>query len=104
MQGLEGIYVVVSTPFDEQGRVDTGSFATLLDATVAAGVQGITILGVAGEAPRLNDAEREQLTSVAMQMIAGRIPVIVGVSHDGTAVTIERTQAAREAGAAGVMI
>jgi 4-hydroxy-tetrahydrodipicolinate synthase len=104
MQGLEGIYVIVSTPFDEQGRVDTGSFATLLDATVAAGVQGITILGVAGEAPRLNDAEREQLTSVAMQTIAGRIPVIVGVSHDGTAVTIERTQAARAAGAAGVMI
>jgi 4-hydroxy-tetrahydrodipicolinate synthase len=104
MQGLEGIYVIVSTPFDEHGRVDEGSFATLLDATVAAGVQGITILGVAGEAPRLSDAEREQLTGVAMKTIAGRIPVIVGVSHDGTAVTIERTQAARAAGAAGVMI
>ena len=104
MQGLEGIYVIVSTPFDERGRVDEGSFATLLEATVAAGVQGITILGVAGEAPRLSDAEREQLTSVAMRTIAGRIPVIVGVSHDGTAVTIERTQAARAAGAAGVMI
>jgi 4-hydroxy-tetrahydrodipicolinate synthase len=104
MQGLEGIYVIVSTPFDEQGRVDEGSFATLLDATVAAGVQGITILGVAGEAPRLSDAERERLTGVAMKTIAGRIPVIVGVSHDGTAVTIERTQAARAVGAAGVMI
>ncbi len=104
MQGLEGIYVIVSTPFDEEGRLDEESFATLLDATVAAGVQGITILGVAGEAPRLNDAERERLTGVAMRTIAGRIPVIVGVSHDGTAVTIERTQAARDAGAAGVMI
>lgn len=104
MQGLEGIYVIVSTPFNEDGRVDEDSFATLLDAMVAAGVQGITILGVAGEAPRLNDTEREQLAGVAMKTIAGRIPVIVGVSHDGTAVTIERTQAAREAGAAGVMI
>jgi 4-hydroxy-tetrahydrodipicolinate synthase len=104
MQGLEGIYVIVSTPFDESGRLDEESFATLLDATVASGVQGITILGVAGEAPRLNDAERERLTGVAMRTIAGRVPVIVGVSHDGTAVTIERTQAARDAGAAGVMI
>lgn len=104
MQGLEGIYVIVSTPFDERGRLDLDSFGTLLDATVRAGVQGITILGVAGEAPRLSDAEREHLTAQAMTTIAGRVPVIVGVSHDGTAVTIERTQAAKAAGAAGVMI
>jgi 4-hydroxy-tetrahydrodipicolinate synthase len=104
MDGLEGIYVIVSTPFDEQGRLDEESFATLLDRTVAAGVQGITILGVAGEAPRLSDAERERLTATAMRAIGGRIPVIVGASHDGTDVTIERTQAAKAAGAAGVMI
>lgn len=104
MQGLEGIYVIVSTPFDEGARLDEGSFATLLDATVRAGAQGITILGVAGEAPRLSDAERERLTAVAMRAIGGRIPTIVGVSHDGTDVTIERTRAAKAAGAAGVMI
>jgi len=104
MEGLEGIYVIVSTPFDEQGKIDTESFATQLDQTVRAGVQGITILGVAGEAPRLSDAERDRLTTVAMETIAGRIPVIVGASHDGTDVTVERTQAAKAAGAAGVMI
>ncbi len=104
MEGLSGIYVIVSTPFDQRGQIDEASFASLLNATIAAGVQGITILGVAGEAPRLSDAERDQLIGVAMQTIAGRIPVIVGVSHDGTDVTIARTQAAREAGAAGVMI
>lgn len=104
MEGLEGIYVIVSTPFEPDGRLDEASFATLLDATVAAGVQGITILGVAGEAPRLSDAERDRLLAVAMRAIGGRVPVIVGVSHDGTDVTIERTRAAREAGAAGVMV
>lgn len=104
MEGLEGIYVIVSTPFDERGKIDEESFATLLDRTVGAGVQGITILGVAGEAPRLSDAERERLTAVAMRAVGGRIPVIVGASHDGTDVTVERTQAAKAAGAAGVMI
>lgn len=104
MQGLEGIYIIVSTPFDQRGRLDLESFAALLEATVRAQVQGVTILGVAGEAPRLSDREREELTAVAMRTIAGRIPVIVGASHDGTDVTIERTQAAKEAGAAGVMI
>jgi 4-hydroxy-tetrahydrodipicolinate synthase len=39
-----------------------------------------------------------------MEAVAGRIPVVVGVSHDGTDVTIERTQAAKAAGAAGVMV
>ena len=104
MEGLEGIYVIVSTPFDERGKLDEESFATLLDKTVQSGVQGITILGVAGEAPRLSDAERERLTATAMRAIGGRIPVIVGASHDGTDVTVERTQAAKAAGAAGVMI
>jgi 4-hydroxy-tetrahydrodipicolinate synthase len=104
MEGLEGIYVIVSTPFDERGKLDEESFATLLDKTVRAGVQGITILGVAGEAPRLSDAERERLTATAMRAVDGRIPVIVGASHDGTDVTVERTQAAKAAGAAGVMI
>lgn len=104
MQGLEGIYVIVSTPFHEDGRIDEESFATLLNATVEAGVQGITILGVAGEAPRLSDAERERLQDVAMRAIGGRLPVIVGVSHDGTDVTIARTRSAKAAGAAGVMV
>ena len=104
MQGLEGIYVIVSTPFDERGRLDEESFATLLDATVRAGVQGVTILGVAGEAQRLSDAERDRLLARALEAVAGRIPVVVGVSHDGTDVTVERTQAAKAAGAAGVMV
>ncbi|CAA9576525.1 MAG: 4-hydroxy-tetrahydrodipicolinate synthase [uncultured Thermomicrobiales bacterium] len=104
MQGLEGIYVIVSTPFDEAGHVDEDSFERLLDATVESGVQGVTILGVAGEAPRLSDAERERLQEMALRTIAGRIPVIVGVSHDGTDVTVARTRAAAEAGAAGVMV
>ena len=104
MEALEGIYVIVSTPFDERGRLDEESFATLLDATVGAGVQGVTILGVAGEAQRLSDAERDRLLARAMQAIGGRVPVIVGASHDGTDVTIERTRAAAQAGAAGVMI
>lgn len=104
MKGLEGIYIIVSTPFDEQGRIDEESFATLLEATVESGVQGITILGVAGEAQRLSDAERERLQEVALRTIHGRIPVIVGVSHDGTDVTVERAKAAQAAGAAGVMV
>lgn len=104
MRGLEGIYVIVSTPFDAAGRVDGASFARLLDATVRAGVDGITILGVAGEAPRLSDAERERLLAIAVEAVGGRIPIVVGVSHDGTDITVERTVAAREAGAAGVMI
>src|SRR5215210_2180634 len=78
MQGLEGIYVIVSTPFDERGRLDEESFAGLLDATVRAGVQGVTILGVAGEAQRLSDAERDRLLARAMEAVAGRIPVVVG--------------------------
>uniref|UniRef100_A0A6B2LBM6 Dihydrodipicolinate synthase family protein n=1 Tax=Arcella intermedia TaxID=1963864 RepID=A0A6B2LBM6_9EUKA len=67
-------------------------------------VNGVTILGVLGEANRVTDKEREEIIRTAVGAAAGRIPVIVGTSHPGTKATIELSLMAQELGARGVMV
>ena len=68
------------------------------------GVDGVTILGVLGEANRLTDAERKAIIQTATEAASGEIPVIVGASHSGTAATVQLSNMAADQGASGVMI
>ena len=49
-RGLRGVYTILSTPFLPDGQLDDASLARLTDAVVQTGVDGVTALGVAGEA------------------------------------------------------
>lgn len=104
VDGLVGVYNILSTPFTDSGELDMQSLRTLTAATVDMGVDGITVLGVAGEAQKLLDDERRAVMTTVIEVVAGRIPVIVGVSRDGTTATIAACLEAQEAGAMGVMV
>lgn len=104
MQPLRGIYNILSTPFTPDGALDTNSLRRLTEATIKMGVDGITILGVAGEAQKLTDPERTQVLEIVMDVNAGRVPIIVGTTRDGTDATIAACKEAEAAGAAGFMI
>ncbi len=104
MDRLHGVYCILSTPFYVDGAVDEASLKALVKAVIAAGVDGVTVLGVAGEAPKLTQSERDRVVSVVFQEVDGCVPVIVGTSSDGTTSTITASVAATKAGAAGVMI
>lgn len=101
---LRGVYNILSTPFHPDGSLDEASLRRLVEATVAAGVDGITILGVAGEAQKLTDAERRRVIEVVIEAVQGRVPVFVGTSRDGTDATIAASREAEALGAAGVMV
>jgi 4-hydroxy-tetrahydrodipicolinate synthase len=104
MKPLTGVYNILSTPFTTDGRLDTDSLHRLTQATIDAGVDGITVLGVAGEAQKLNPEERQTVIQIVIDQAAGRIPVIVGTSQDGTDLTIEASRVAAQHGASGLMI
>jgi len=99
-----GVFPILITPFDERENLDLQSFERVVRFMVEIGVDGVTILGVLGEANRLTDAEREQLIRAAVQAADGRIPVIVGASHTGTRATRQLSQMAESLGAAGIML
>jgi 4-hydroxy-tetrahydrodipicolinate synthase len=99
----KGVYVIAPTPFHPDGRVDEESIDSMVDAYAAAGADGITVLGIMGEAPKL---EAKEALDIATRVIrrAGNMKIIVGVSAAGFAAMRALSNGVMEAGAAGVMI
>lgn len=101
---ISGIFNILATPFDEARQVDWVSLRKLANFQIEMGAYGLTILGVLGEAAKLSVDERKQVVETVIETAAGRVPVIVGVSHPETQTVIRLSMAAFAAGAAGVMI
>ncbi|HEX5120829.1 MAG TPA: dihydrodipicolinate synthase family protein [Pseudonocardiaceae bacterium] len=101
---ITGTWFVSPTPFTPDGAVDVASIHTLVDAAVDWGVDGVTGLGVMGEATALTDDERSVVQEAFVAASAGRIPVAVGCSAASAAVTASRVAAAVASGAAAVMV
>lgn len=99
-----GVYVICPTPFQADGRLDTASTDQMVEAYLAAGATGLTILGIMGEAPKLTSEESHAFVRQVIGRVAGRVPVIVGVSAAGFAAMSALSSKAMDAGAAGVMI
>ncbi len=97
-----GVYPIAATPFHPDGRIDERSVDTLVDFYRAAGADGLTILGVLGEAPKIDAAESISLIRQVVKRT--RVPVIVGVSAPGFAAMRTLAREAMDIGAAGVMI
>ena len=76
----------------------------MIDFYLRAGVHGLTLLGLMGEAQKLSESESAELVRTALRCIGGRVPVIVGVSNPGTSNLVALSRTAMEAGACGVMI
>lgn len=99
----EGVFVIAATPFLENGDLDHASIARLTDFYYDNGADGLTILGMMGEAPKLTQAESIEVARLTISGSAGR-PVVVGVSAPGLAAIGELTRAVMDLGAAGVMV
>jgi 4-hydroxy-tetrahydrodipicolinate synthase len=99
-----GIIVPLATPLLDRGRIDHDSLARLSDHVIAGGVSGIFVLGTTGEGPGLSlDARREAVRAVCRH-VAGRVPVLVGVSDTSAVETIRLAEySAREGAAAAVL-
>jgi 4-hydroxy-tetrahydrodipicolinate synthase len=99
----QGVCIICPTPFTPDGALDARSAATMTEAYVAAGATGLTILGIMGEAPKLDQEEAMALLGIVLRHAHG-LPVVVGVSAPGYAPMRALAQRAMEAGASGVMI
>jgi dihydrodipicolinate synthase/N-acetylneuraminate lyase len=99
-----GVFPIAPTTFDERGALDLESQKRAIDFLIDAGVNGICILANFSEQFALTDAERAELTTLILDEVAGRVPVIVTTSHYSSRVAAERSRQAQEAGAAMVML
>lgn len=101
---FEGIIAYPITPFDDHEQVDLPLFRKLVERLVVSGAHGIAPLGSTGVLPYLNDAEKEAITEATVQQVAGRAPILAGVSNLTTERTIYHARFAERAGATAVMI
>lgn len=99
----KGVYVIAVTPFLPDGAIDRSSIDSVTDFYFDQGADGLTILGMMGEAPKLTLEESVAITRQTLKRAAGK-PVIVGVSAPGLAALGELSHQVMEAGAAGVMV
>jgi 4-hydroxy-tetrahydrodipicolinate synthase len=104
MAAYSGIWPVAPTPFHADGTVDYDGMRRVIDLMVDQGCDGICILANFSEQFLLTDEERRQLTELSLAHMAGRIPVIVTVSHFATDIAVARARHARDHGAAMLMM
>ncbi len=98
----KGVYAIATTPFFEDGSIDFNSIDRLTDFYEESGCTGVTILGIMGEAPKM---EPEESRAIVKRVVSrSRIPVIVGVSAPGFAGMRSLARDSMDMGAAGVMI
>lgn len=103
VERLEGVWTIVPTPFGADGALDLASLPGLTRFVAGCGVNGMTILGVLGEAGRLGDDERRAVVAGVIGA-AESLPVCVGVSHAGTDRAVAFAREAEAAGAHSVML
>lgn len=98
----KGVFTIAATPFLPDGAVDFDSIDIMVDAYIARGADGLTILGMMGEAAELT---AEESVSIVRRVTSRcTVPVIVGVSAPGFSAMQILSQEAMDAGAAGVMV
>jgi len=100
----KGVFPVVPTVFDGEGRLDLEGQKRAVDFMIDAGSHGLCILANFSEQFVLTDAERDLILDVVLKHVDGRVPVIVTTSHFASHICAERSLRAQQAGASMVMV
>lgn len=101
---MRGVFPILPTTFGPEGDLDLASQERAVDFLIDAGVAAMCILANYSEQFALDDDERERLTTLVLDHVAGRVPVIVTTSHFSSRIAAERSRRAAAAGAAMVML
>ena len=95
------VITAMATPFDDEGRLDLDGAARLAKALAGSGSEALVLTGSTGEAPTLEDAERDELWRAVIDSVT--IPVLAGSTSNDTAHSLVLTRRAEAAGAAGIL-
>jgi 4-hydroxy-tetrahydrodipicolinate synthase len=85
-------------------ELDVAGLGRLIDHVLAGGVTAVFILGTTGEASSLGARLKGELIDLTCERVAGRVPVLVGVTDTSVVRTLETARHAADAGAAAVVV
>ncbi len=101
---LEGAMTALVTPFDRDGGLDLSAFSRLVAWQIESGIHGIVPCGTTGEGATLRPEEHAQVIAKAVEVAAGRVPVIAGCGTNDTRTTVEGAKRAAGAGADALLV
>ena len=101
---FKGSFVALITPMRADGSVDEEAFRTFVDWQIRQGTNGIVPVGTTGESPTLTHDEHFRVVEIAVEVAAGRVPVIAGAGSNSTAEAIALTRHAKQAGADAALV
>ncbi|WP_010584499.1 dihydrodipicolinate synthase family protein [Schlesneria paludicola] len=100
---LRGIVPPMVTPLLNRDELDLAGLDRLVEHQVKAGVAGLFVLGTTGEGPSLSYRLRYELVERTCEIVAGRVPVLVGITDTSVEEALELSQFSKGAGANAVV-
>lgn len=100
---FHGIVPPLATPLVDRDTLDEAGLERLVEHVLAGGVHGLFVLGTTGEGPALPAGVRRTVVERTLRQVAGRVPVLVGVSDTVLADSLALARFAAERGAAAVV-
>ena len=86
---FRGLGIALITPFTEQGEVDYEAIQRLVEYQIENGADFLCILATTGETPCLSKEERLKIKDFIVNLVKGRLPVVVGCGGNNTAAVVE---------------
>jgi 1-pyrroline-4-hydroxy-2-carboxylate deaminase len=100
----QGVYPAATTQFKEDLSIDLDQTQRVVDNLVKDGVHGIIAMGTVGENNSLDATEKQQVLRAVTEVVAGRVPVVTGVSEFDTRRAVAFAKDAKKNGADGLMV
>lgn len=101
---FRGVFTVMITPVDEDGKVNLPALAAFADWQIREGIHGLIPLGSTGEFLSLSEQDWEAVARTVIETAAGRVPVLIGTGAEDTREAVRLSRKAQALGADGVMI
>ncbi len=99
-----GVFPAVTTQFRDDLSIDVADTQRVIDDLIRDGVTGIIAMGTCGENNSLTAEEKRMLLAAIVEVVAGRVPVVTGVSELTTPLAVSYARDAEKAGADGLML
>ena len=100
----KGVIPAITTPFNEDLRIDHGALADHARWMVESGCTGLVPLGSLGEGATLTAGEKRQVLETCVRTVGDQVPVIPGISSLTTAEAVSLARDARQIGCRGLMV
>src|SRR5580692_9044910 len=104
MKQFRGIIPPIVTPLRARDELDVAGLERLIEHILGGGVHGLFVLGTTGEAPSLSYRLRRELIERTCRQVAGRVPVLVGITDTAIVEAISLSHFAAESGAQALVV